>query len=177
MPTMTMRQIGAIVGTLILLGGLIGGASLTVLAQDGSNGDDSVEVPEPQPGGDYDCGQFKTREQVEAVFNASNDEYGLDRDGDGIACENVGESVDEPTNETTEEEPTNETDAPTNETTEEEPTDDTPANETEQPPADDDEMKDDEMKDDKKQDDTRDGVEEGDEQQDEEEPPKEEPPC
>lgn len=55
----------------------------------------------------------------------------LDADDDGVPCESIGEPTngsanDTPANETTEEEPTNETeqppaDEPTNETTEEQP--------------------------------------------------------
>ena len=52
---------------------------------------DGVELPPMQDGGDYDCGQFDNREQVEAVFEpGSGDPYRLDSDGDGEACETVG---------------------------------------------------------------------------------------
>ena len=51
---------------------------------------DGVELP-PKVDGDYDCDQFDTREQVEAVFEpGSGDPYRLDSDGDGEACESVG---------------------------------------------------------------------------------------
>lgn len=47
-------------------------------------------VPTPGPDGDYDCGMFDTRRQVEAVFTpGQSDPHRLDADGDGNACESV----------------------------------------------------------------------------------------
>jgi len=38
----------------------------------------------------YDCGDFATQEQAQAVFDADpSDPYGLDNDGDKIACETL----------------------------------------------------------------------------------------
>jgi micrococcal nuclease len=42
------------------------------------------ELPDP-----YDCGDFETREQVEAVFDPDNDISNLDGNGDGVACESI----------------------------------------------------------------------------------------
>lgn len=89
---MSAKSTVTVLGVVTVL--LIGGAfvALPVLAQDGGDG---VELPPKQDGGDYDCGQFDNREQVEAVFNPNDDQYRLDGDGDGVACESVGEPTDE----------------------------------------------------------------------------------
>lgn len=159
MTARTAQKTVAVIVAMLLVAGVF--VALPTLAQEG----DGITTPEPQEDGDYDCGQFETREQVNAVFDPSNDQYELDRDGDGIACENVGEpSEDEgtPTDEPTDEETT---DTPTEEeTTEaltEEETTDTPTEEetteqqeevTEQPPTEDQQTADEEQKDDMKED-------------------------
>lgn len=40
--------------------------------------------------GDYNCSNFETQGEAQKVFNAqAGDSYGLDRDGDGEACETL----------------------------------------------------------------------------------------
>lgn len=41
--------------------------------------------------GDYDCTDFSTHEEAQEFFESegSGDPHGLDRDGDGIACETL----------------------------------------------------------------------------------------
>lgn len=64
---------------------------------EGSRADDStaidtddVDVPPPPSDGDYDCSDFETQDQAQAVFEAiSGDPHGLDGDGDGVACESL----------------------------------------------------------------------------------------
>jgi MYXO-CTERM domain-containing protein len=44
-------------------------------------------------GVDYNCPDFQTQSQAQAVYNQDpSDPHGLDRDGDGIACETAGGS-------------------------------------------------------------------------------------
>jgi len=44
-------------------------------------------------GDDYDCSDFETQSQAQAVYNQDpSDPHGLDREGDGIACETSGGS-------------------------------------------------------------------------------------
>lgn len=48
--------------------------------------------PEPQPpAGDYNCSDFDTQAEAQAVFDAAGpgDPYGLDADNDGVACESL----------------------------------------------------------------------------------------
>lgn len=57
--------------------------------------DDTGGVVTPTPSNDpdasdpYDCGDFDTREQVEAVFDPDNDVSDLDHDSDGTPCESL----------------------------------------------------------------------------------------
>ena len=40
--------------------------------------------------GDYDCKDFKTQKEAQEVFNRNRDDiYGLDRDKNGKACQNL----------------------------------------------------------------------------------------
>ncbi|SMO54355.1 thermonuclease family protein [Halorubrum cibi] len=49
-----------------------------------------VTVPPPPSDGDYDCSDFDTRAQAQAVLDGvSGDPHGLDGDGDGVACESL----------------------------------------------------------------------------------------
>jgi len=49
-----------------------------------------IKIPPLPPDGDYDCGDFETQEQAQYVLeNESGDPHGLDRDGNGIACESL----------------------------------------------------------------------------------------
>jgi len=56
-----------------------------------ATGDNGVVTPTPSgPASDpYDCSDFDTRAQVDAVFDPDNDVSGLDSDGDGEACESL----------------------------------------------------------------------------------------
>jgi hypothetical protein len=58
-----------------------------------SEEDGAVVTPTPSHDGDlpdpYDCGDFDTRAQVEAVFDPNNDVSDLDSNGDGVACESI----------------------------------------------------------------------------------------
>lgn len=71
------------------------GATATATATPRSEGGDGsgsgVVTPTPSgPASDpYDCSDFDTRAQVEAVFDPANDVSGLDSDGDGEACESL----------------------------------------------------------------------------------------
>ena len=40
---------------------------------------------------DYDCSDFSSQSEAQSFFNSSgaSDPHGLDRDGDGIACESL----------------------------------------------------------------------------------------
>lgn len=150
----TVKVIGAVTMSVLLL--TVAFVALPTLAQEG----DGVTTPEPQADGDYDCDQFETREQVNAVFDPDNDEYGLDNDDDGIACENVGEpSEDNSTDTPTDDQTTTDTE---DETTEDTTTDD-------QQEQDDDQQQDEQTAD---QEDT-DMKEDTDKNKDK----KEEPPC
>ena len=57
---------------------------------DDSTGDEEVDVPPVPADGDYNCGDFDTQEQAQYVLeDESGDPHGLDRDGDGVACESL----------------------------------------------------------------------------------------
>lgn len=48
--------------------------------------------PNPGPGDDVNCSDFDTQAEAQAFFEAhdpANDPYGLDADGDGVACESL----------------------------------------------------------------------------------------
>lgn len=51
----------------------------------------TVAPRQPPPKADYNCTDFKTHAQAQAFFKAHGpgDPYGLDKDGDGIACESL----------------------------------------------------------------------------------------
>ena len=60
----------------------------TVSGTDSDSSD--IEIPPLPPNGDYNCGDFETQEQAQyALENESGDPHGLDRDGDGVACESL----------------------------------------------------------------------------------------
>ncbi|WP_273837941.1 thermonuclease family protein [Halococcus sp. PRR34] len=73
------------------------GAAATATATPRSDGETvsgnggGVVTPTPSgPASDpYDCSDFDTRAQVEAVFDPDSDVLGLDSDGDGEACESL----------------------------------------------------------------------------------------
>ena len=75
----------ALVGVALLVGAGLSVAPAS-LAQD--NG---VDTPTPSNDGDgndpYDCSDFDSREEVNAVFDPNDDVSNLDEDGDGVACE------------------------------------------------------------------------------------------
>jgi micrococcal nuclease len=57
---------------------------------EGGNGSGVVTPTPSGPASDpYDCADFDTRAQVEAVFDPADDVSGLDSDGDGEACESL----------------------------------------------------------------------------------------
>jgi len=59
-------------------------------ASEESAGDGEVDVPPEPADGDYNCGDFDTQEQAQYVLeNEPGDPYGLDRDGNGVACESL----------------------------------------------------------------------------------------
>ena len=78
-----LNKIGGILLTLGLIVG--GGYWLFSESRDKSNETRSFES------GDYDCTDFATQTEAQRFFIAnggpSSDPHGLDRDGDGIACE------------------------------------------------------------------------------------------
>ena len=54
------------------------------------SGTDSNDVPPLPLDGDYNCGDFETQAQAQYVLeNESGDPHGLDRDGNGAACESL----------------------------------------------------------------------------------------
>lgn len=54
----------------------------------GSETVEGVEAPPLPEDGDYDCGDFDTQEQAQAVLDDDpSDPHGLDADGDGVPCE------------------------------------------------------------------------------------------
>lgn len=79
------KQVLALVVVVLFIGAGLSVAPASV-AQD--NG---VETPTPSNDGDgndpYDCSDFDSREQVNAVFDPDDDVSNLDDDSDGIACE------------------------------------------------------------------------------------------
>jgi 5'-nucleotidase/UDP-sugar diphosphatase len=79
------KQILALVGVVLLIGAGLSVAPASV-AQDSG-----VETPTPSNDGDgndpYDCSDFDSREEVNAVFDPDDDVSNLDDDGDGVACE------------------------------------------------------------------------------------------
>ena len=79
------KQILALVGVVLLVGAGLSVAPAS-LAQDSG-----VETPTPSnDGGEndpYDCSDFDSREEVNAVFDPDDDVSNLDDDGDGVACE------------------------------------------------------------------------------------------
>lgn len=51
---------------------------------------DDVDIPPLPDDGDYNCGDFETQEQTQAVLKGeSGDPHGLDGDGDGVDCESL----------------------------------------------------------------------------------------
>lgn len=86
-PTTSKRVIGSLALAAVLIIGFVSAVPFSAFAQDG------VETPTPSGDSDdpYDCGDFDNREQVEAVFEAEEDDTsGLDNDDDGIPCESIG---------------------------------------------------------------------------------------
>ncbi|WP_049898250.1 5'-nucleotidase C-terminal domain-containing protein [Halococcus agarilyticus] len=83
------RLIAALVVIGVVAGSVLSAAPPGVVAQD----DGGVETPTPSNDGDtpdpYDCSDFDSREEVNAVFDPDDDESNLDDDGDGIACEDA----------------------------------------------------------------------------------------
>ena len=71
----------------------------TLRAENGSRADNETltlrvmtPAPPPPPTGDVNCSDFDTQAEAQAFFEAhdpENDPYGLDADGDGVACESL----------------------------------------------------------------------------------------
>ena len=71
----------------------------TLRAENGSRADTetltlrvTTPAPPPPPTGDVNCSDFDTQAEAQAFFEANdpeNDPYGLDADGDGVACESL----------------------------------------------------------------------------------------
>lgn len=145
----TVKRFSTLTVAIVLIIATVSAVPFSALAQD----EDGVTTPTPSndPADDpYDCGDFDNRDQVEAVFEAEDDDQsGLDSDDDGIPCESIGNP-----NETTE------TDTPTEEPTDEQTETDTPTEESEdtetptEDPSSDDEQTDDQSSDDDMSDDT-----------------------
>jgi len=85
-----------IVGTIIVLGFLVGGGYWLFFGnEESSTGnflrDDSPTETRSFESGDYDCPDFATQAEAQRFFiengGPNEDPHGLDRDGDGIACE------------------------------------------------------------------------------------------
>ncbi|WP_198668081.1 thermonuclease family protein [Saliphagus sp. LR7] len=68
-----------------------GESTPTETETESDNGDtDDVDIPPLPDDGDYNCGDFETQEQAQAVLDGeSGDPHGLDGDGDGVACESL----------------------------------------------------------------------------------------
>jgi len=50
----------------------------------------NASVPPVPADGDYNCGDFESQDQAQTVLDSeSGDQHGLDRDGDGVACESL----------------------------------------------------------------------------------------
>ena len=62
----------------------------TPTPDEGGGDGGSGATPTPPADGDYDCSHFDSQSQAQQVFEASqDDEYRLDSDGDGEACESL----------------------------------------------------------------------------------------
>lgn len=69
----------------------LGGGMLLFNSQPSSPSTDSYETERSYSSGDYDCSDFSTHAEAQDFFESegSGDPHGLDRDGDGIACETL----------------------------------------------------------------------------------------
>lgn len=84
--------ITGIIGLSILIGGVYFVASF-FKSNDYSPYDDYTTARSYEEYGDYDCSDFSTHREAQDFFEENggtgNDYHGLDRDGDGIACETL----------------------------------------------------------------------------------------
>jgi outer membrane lipoprotein-sorting protein len=82
---LSTTRVLALVGVVLLVGAGLTVAPASVAQETG------VDTPTPSNDGDtndpYDCSDFDSREQVNAVFNPNDDASNLDDDGNGVACE------------------------------------------------------------------------------------------
>lgn len=79
-----VRRSAALVMVGVLIVGALAAAPAGVLSQ-------SDDGPTPTgEDGTYNCGDFDNRQELGEVFDPNNDVNGLDRDGDGVACESLG---------------------------------------------------------------------------------------
>lgn len=101
------RTLTAMVAVAIVATALSAGPLGAVGAQNG-------DAPTPGADDDINCDEFDNREQIGEVFDPDDDEYGLDADGNDIACEGIGENPtpQEPSTETIGDTTTTETTTP-----------------------------------------------------------------
>lgn len=88
MTAITTPRLGVLTTTVLVVAALAGGP-FAVIAQD-----DGVVTPTPSGDEDdpYDCADFDNRQQIEEVFDRTDDESNLDADDDGVACEHIGDT-------------------------------------------------------------------------------------
>lgn len=185
-PTSTPKRLGTIVLVSVLIIGGMSTIPFSALAQDnGTEDGDGVDVPPVPDDGDYNCADFETHEQAQAVLEQNDsDPHGLDADDDGVACESLKEDGTETETDTETEAPDNETDTETESPTEEPEDTETP---TEEPtedqtdtPSDDEQTDDtDDKKDSEDSDDKKDKSKDKDkkETEDKQDSEEEKPPC
>ena len=77
----------------IIVGGAVLVSGIYFLRELGSSPERNNEfsVTRSYESGDRDCGDFSTHAEAQTFFESqgSGDPHGLDRDGDGIACETL----------------------------------------------------------------------------------------
>lgn len=88
-----MNTVGKIATGLAVVGaGAWGISSMTSQDSTGSlKADTDYSTTRPSSTGDRDCSDFATHDEAQAYFDdaGAGDPNGLDRDGDGVACETL----------------------------------------------------------------------------------------
>lgn len=81
----------AAIGAAIIGAGILGGGALLSNNNTTSVGDNDYNTERSYSSGDYDCSDFSTHAEAQDFFESegSGDPHGLDRDGDGSACETL----------------------------------------------------------------------------------------
>jgi len=79
----------ALIITLAIIVLLIAGILIFIALSGGNNG---VETEYDCSSDVYNCGDFTTQEEAQAVYDecGPEDVHGLDNDGDGVVCEGLG---------------------------------------------------------------------------------------